>query len=271
MENGRLPASAGWSWVREGMQRLRRAPIRWLGMGLVFLLIALVLLRIPLLGGFVLVLLAPIMLAGALLAARDNAPAPAPRGAAGWLRAFTLTALGELFQVFRREEHAFAIVIVCILTLGLVVLVNIPELLLTGGSVLSGLAGAGLGGVPRPGMIAGLVVVSALYLALLLGLLYLVPLTLFGQRQPVPAVAESLRTCAAQPAALAAFLGSFAVLALLIAIGFELARALGYLLVLALGPPALAAFALGLHASYRALFERHSTTVTPGQAPPAAA
>ncbi|HKQ30174.1 MAG TPA: hypothetical protein VJS66_02715 [Burkholderiales bacterium] len=250
-------------WMREGWDRLHREPARWFGMTLMFFVIALVLKNIPFLGNFVLVLISPIILAGALLAARSNNMRTAPQNAKQWFQALTLDGLRELFQVFRREDHAFAIVIVCIVTLGLVVLVNIPELLITGGSVISGLSGVSLAGPIRPSTIVGVVVVIVLYALLAMGLLYVVPLTLFGNRQPVPAVVESFRSCLVQRAALLWFVAPFIAINFAIMIAFSLGTWFGYLMLFSLGIVTLPTFVVGLNASYRALFERPAGTPSP--------
>jgi hypothetical protein len=254
LQTAPVSPDAALSWIREGYTRVWHEPARWLGMTLVYLVVALLLKRVPFLGNFVLVLITPIMLAGALLAAR-SAAAPALVGAQGWLNALTRDAAQELFQVFRREDHAFAIVIVCILSLGLIVLVNIPELLITGGSVVSGLTGASLAGPLRLSLVLGIIVVIALYVLLAMGLLYVVPLTLFGNRQPVPAIVESFRACFDNRVALALFAAPFLAVNLAIMIGFSFSRPLGYALLLVLGVVSLPAFVIALHASYRTLFE----------------
>lgn len=264
MQNGNLSSNDGLAWAREGFERVRREPARWLGITLVYLAIALLLKRIPFLGNFVLVLITPIMFAGALLAARSTTPVAAPADAKGWLHALTVDGARELFQVFRREDHSFAIVIVCIVTLGMVVLINIPELLITGGSVVSGLTGATLVGPVRITMIIGILVVIALYLLLAMALFYIVPLTLFGNRQPVPAVAESFRSCLDNRNAIALFVAPFLGVNLVILISFSLSHLLGYLLLLVFGVASLPAFVIGVNASYRALFERRAATNTNG-------
>src|SRR6266566_3961852 len=144
MHNNTKQIGAALAWVRSGFEQLWREPARWLGMTLVYLVIALVLKRIPFLGNFVLVLITPVTLASAL-------------------RALTAEAARDLFRVFEREERAVTTVIVCIVTLGFVVLVSIPELLITGGSVVSGLAGAGLAGPLRLTAVLGMAVVAVLY------------------------------------------------------------------------------------------------------------
>lgn len=255
MQNNEIPTSHAFAWIRSGWERLQREPARWLGMTIVFVAIALLLKIIPVLGNFMLVLIAPIMLASALMVARSNTVNPAPQNAKQWLRALTVDSLRELFQVFRREDYAFAIVIVCIVTFGLVAIVNIPELLITGGSVVSGLAGVSLAGPPRPGMIFGILVVTVLYSLLAMALLYMVPLTLFGNRQPVPAIVESFRTCLAHPKTLALFVAPFLAVNIVIMIAFSVSHLSGYLLLASLGILALPVFVIGLHFSYQTIFE----------------
>jgi hypothetical protein len=254
MANAHIPALEALNWIRSGFERVRGEPARWLGMTLVYLIIALALKYIPFLGTFLLVLLTPIMFGGALLALR-SASVKAPADAAGWARALTLDGARELFQAFRREDHTFAIVIVCIVTLGLCIMVNIPELLITGGSIISGLQGANIAGSVQPTTLIGLAIVTALYLLLAMALFFLIPLTLFGERQPIPAVAESFHAVKQNAGAVALFVAPFLVLNLLIIVMFGVSRPLGYLLLLTAGLCAIPVFVAGLHESYRTVFE----------------
>jgi hypothetical protein len=255
MQTQSIPASEAFSWIRTGFERVRREPARWLGMTLIYLVVALLLRPIPsLLYNLVLAFLTPIMLASALIAAR-SAPVPTPADWRGWLRALIVDALRDLFQVFRREDHTFAIVIVCIVTLGLVAVVNIPALLISGGSMISGLAGAGLAAPLRLETAVGMAVVALLYLLLLMALLYIVPLTVFGNRQAIPSLTESFLTCVRHRAPLALFIAPFLGVNLLIMVAFGLSHWLGYLLLVGLGVVALPAFVIGLYSSYQTLFE----------------
>ncbi len=247
------------TWVRQGFARLRAEPTRWLGMTLVYLVVALVLKRIPFLGNFVLVFVTPIAFASAMLAAR-SVPWPRPSDLNAWLRALSVDAARELVQVFRREEHGFAIIIVCVVTLGLVVVLNIPELLVTGGSVVSGVAGASLGGPLRFVTVVGMIVVIGLYLLLTMALFYVIPLVLFAERQAIPAVIESFKTCLHHYQSLGLFVAPFVLINLAIMIAFSLSHLVGYVLLAAVGVVALPVFVLGVHASYLALFESSATT-----------
>jgi hypothetical protein len=104
-------------------------------------------------------------------------------------------------------------------------------------------------------MVFAILVVIALYLVLGMALLYIVPLTLFGNRQPVLAVAESFRSCIAHSKALTLFVAPFVLINFSIMVAFNIETWAGYLLALSLGVAALPIFVVGLSASYRALFE----------------
>jgi hypothetical protein len=258
-------ATRGLAWIACGFALVVRGPVLWLGMTAIYFLIALLLLSIPFAGSFVLILITPIMLAGALLAARAGRrgvieavePAPAAPGSV-WrrlLQALLKRPARTLFQVLSDTDRTLAVLIVCIVSLGLTILVAIPELLLTGGSMVSGLTSGHLADPLRPTMVAAMITVAILYLLLAMGLLYLVPLTLFAERLAIPAVAESFRACARNFAPLAVFVTPFFLINLAILAAFSEARWLGYLLSFTLGLAALPAFVAGLYCSYEELFE----------------
>lgn len=248
----RTGAAQAAAWLACGWGTLRREPQLWIGMTLLYFGIALLLKRIPFMGDFVLVLITPLLLAGALRAAR----APGARAARGRrLDALLVRPLRALFQAFGEQEKLLAHALVCVLTLGFVMLVSIPEFLITGGSVLSGLVGGGLTGPLRPALLVGMGVVAVLYLLLAMALYYLVPLVEFGARPPLAAAAESFRACARNAVPLALFSLPFIVANALIASAFSIAHWLGYALTFSLGLAALPVFVLGLYCSYRDLYE----------------
>lgn len=244
------------TWIRAGFNRVRSEPARWLGMAVVYLAIALLLrlITINFLYKAVLALPSTFMLASAMIAAR--APIGAnPTNARGWLYALTIGAARELFQVFRREEHGFLIVLVSIVTLGLIMLVDTPVLLITGGSVISGLSGPALAGPMTLTAMLGIMLAVVLYVMLAMALLYLVPLTLFGNRHAIPAVMESFQTCIRYRKPIAIFLTPYVVVNLLIVLVFNTSHWLGYLLLSVIGLVMLPTFIIGLQRSYQSLFE----------------
>lgn len=257
-------AARGFAWVACGWQLLRRHTGLWLSMTALYFVLALVLKRIPFLGHFVLILVSPVALAGALLVARAlkrGEPLSEPSGTdRRGFRQIVHVALRRpahaLFQAMGDLDRALTLIIVCIVTLGLAVAVAIPEMMLTGGSMISGLASARLASAAfRPTLVLAMLAAAVLYALLAMALLYLVPLTLFGRRLAIPAVIESFRACTANAFAVAAFLAPYFVIVVLIVAVFGTWPALGYALVFTLGLLALPAFVAGLYCSYEALFE----------------
>ncbi len=244
VRNARTQARAWFACARALVERDR---LLWLGMAALYLLLAVALKRIPFVGNLLLVLVSPLLLAGALLSARE-----ASADARGWWRP-----LRALTRALADEATLVPLLLVCIVTLGVVLATVIVEYLLTGGSVLSGLAAAGLAGPLRPSMLIAALLVSALYVVLGMTLLFLVPLTVLGQRPVFPAMAESLRACVRHALPLAAFAAGFVVLALALSAVFLVSGGawLGYPLLFTLGLVGLALFVAGLYCSYRTLFE----------------
>jgi hypothetical protein len=227
----------------------------WLGMAGLYLLFALVLRRIPFVGSLVVVLISPLLLAGALLAAHDLR-ARAGRPPAHW-RQWLAQPLRTLLQALANEAVMYPALLACIVTLGLVLVATALEYLLTGGSLVSGLAAGQLAGPVRPWTFAAIVLVTGLYVVLGMALYFLIPLTVLGEHAVLAAVAASFRACARHAAALALFAIGFVVLAVALAVLFVLPGGawLGYGLLFTAGLVALPLFVAGLYCSYRTLFD----------------
>jgi hypothetical protein len=69
----RVPAGRGWGWIADAFALFRRSPLIWITLNLVMLLIGLALAQIPLLGPYLIYLLAPLFLAGLMTACADSA------------------------------------------------------------------------------------------------------------------------------------------------------------------------------------------------------
>lgn len=253
------PLARATRWWHGGFEIFRRDPALWLGMALLYILAAWLLKRIPFIGNFMLVLITPVPLAGAWLTARQltgvtRVPVPGP----GWperLRFYLGRPARALVEGFRREVHALPLVMICIITLGLVITVSIVELVLTGGSVISGLKAARLDsdfGVLRA---IGLLLSLGLYTLLAMALLFVVPLVILNDRLVVPAIPESFRLCVRHASALGLFVAPFLLLLILIELAFSdsFVAPLGYPLVLTAGAGALPLFLTGTYVCYREL------------------
>ncbi len=263
MQNTNTPTEQALRWFRASLDGVRADRPRWIGMAILYLAMALLLREIipfAIIYNFLLALITPALLAGALIAART---APIPLAGATLPQTWIVRPFNELLQGVKRQEYLFTTVISCIVTLGLMVLIYVPALLITGGTVVAGFLTADIGVTIQWTTVLGILVVALLYLALGMALLYLMPLGLFGKRAPISAVAESFRTCWRQRRTLAAFIAPFVIINVLISIGFNTESWIGYLLLVVVGPIALPVFVLGLHQSYGTLFETPAPVVPP--------
>lgn len=66
-----VPPGRGWQWIVEAFALFRRNPLIWLVLNLILLAIGWVLGKVPVVGSYVLYLLAPLFLAGIMTACRD--------------------------------------------------------------------------------------------------------------------------------------------------------------------------------------------------------
>ncbi len=244
MTAARLPARAAREWIRCGLERLRGERERWIGAALVYLLLAILLHRVPFLGDLLLILLTPPLLAGLLLAARhDPVPPPVPFERARWrelLGAYLATPARTFLRLFRSEERVLPVLMLSVLALGGYVAIQIFGYVLIGGS-----PAGGLGAVAFAGGRAAAVLVPLLALAyglLAIALFHSVALTVFDGLTPPAAFAESLRACARNGLPLVLFALVFLAAWAVISAGFVVSRWLGYPLLLTLGTAALALF-----------------------------
>jgi hypothetical protein len=231
----------------------------WFGMTLIFFVIAAGLRLIPFMGGLVLVLILPWLLAGALAGAHEPAAPPAA-GLKGWLDAL-FTAPARRFALPVRDEHRLAaLAITCVLVFGFALLIRIlEELVLKGGSMATGLAATGLAPPMGPGFLMVAVIVVIAYVALLMAVFFLVPLVLFGGRAPMEALVESFQTCLRNAGAWFLLIGMFFVPYAAIVFAFAWIPWTGVLLTLTLGFLLLPLFVATSYASFEALFPANAS------------
>jgi hypothetical protein len=271
MRAANVPAAQGRVWLACGFAAVERNTEHWVGMTLTYFAIAVGLKLIPFVGDLLLILITPLLLAGALVSARAQSevvptpetvseplsPGRAAWQAHDWKRLVDVTLLAParaLFQIFGREEYLFPAIFLCILTLGTVMVVGIMEYLLTGGSIISGLAASSLSAPLSTVLVLRMLVLVALYIVLAMALLYLVPLTLFDGLTPMAAMAESFTACRHNAGALLWFFGAFLVPCIVILYVFALWHIAGYVLVFTLGLLAMPVFVAGAWCSYRTLY-----------------
>ncbi len=255
----------GWSWVLDGLVTLKKEAGLWIGMGFIYMLIALVLKLIPFIGLLLLVLISPMLLAGALQTAADqlngNLTAPV-RSGSGLTPQGIITnlqrAAGRLFIVFSDEEKLIPLMVISTLALGMVVAINILAVLLKiDGSALTAMAAGSVG--PRvwvPALI-GWFLVRFLQLGLIMLVLYSVPLILFRSEMPLISIEKSFTASKQNFVAVCAFCVPFLLMYLFINVMFfALSFPFDDLTVLLLGWMTVPVFATGLYRSYQDIFKR---------------
>ncbi len=259
------------TWIASAWRLFRKQPVPWLGMTLIYVVVALLLKQIPFMGDLVLILITPLMLAGALLTARSmerpaangaiaNETSPSPEADVGSNRrdallAHALKPVRLLFQAFTSQEKVLVVVVVCILTLGLAMVVKIVEYFLVGGFIVSGLTVTNLGTTPSVSVLLGMLAVSVLYVLLVMGLFYIVHLTMLGNHDPMSAIADSFSACLRNAWPLAVFTTAFVIPYAVIESVFSALPWLGYALVLSFGLLIIPVFVIGTYYSYKDIFE----------------
>lgn len=246
-----LEAQRAWAWVLGAWEHARRDLPLWLGMSAIYLVAATLLSFIPFAGFLLIVMLSPMILGSALLALHDGAGEPeSNEPVVHWL----LRPGRQLLRIFAVEAHAFAIVLLGIVTLGLVVMLLIAEHFLHVGSFQSVVSVIVLRTIPPWWMFISLLIALVLNGALLMGMFYATHRTVLAGRDPMIAVHESFNACADHAAALASLAGIFLLVGLVIAVGFHLSMIAGYLLLFTLGLVALPMLVIASYHSYREIF-----------------
>jgi hypothetical protein len=243
----------GFRWSRCGLAELRRDAPLWIGMAILYLLPAVVLARVPFAGPLLVLLLSPILLAGALLSA-DNAKFTAPSAGETAVHRWITRPGRALVSAIVDEKRVYPSVLLGIVTLGLVVLMFIVEHLFGLGSLRILLTASARHAAPLWSIALGLIGAAILHVLLLMGLLYAVHRTMLGGRDPMTGIGDSFAACARQPFAFLALAGPFALLYVLIVAAFGFSGILGYLLLFSVGLIALPAFVAATVCSYREVF-----------------
>ncbi|MHB8454372.1 MAG: hypothetical protein ACYDDO_06665 [Acidiferrobacterales bacterium] len=210
-----------------------------------------VLVQIPLAGGLVLALLAPMLLASAYLdvdtISRLKIPLPASLRIAAIKKS-----PAELLGVFRAESRVIPAALIGLYSAAVAVLANILMQIIAGDAWAS--HWESLGVVAFLGVLAASVLGILIYLLLALSLVYAVPLTFLQHEPVVSAIRRSLQVGMKHLPPLLVVLVVL-LLPLLVFSIFSLASAwLAYPAALALGVVVLPVVVTSLYCSYRTLF-----------------
>lgn len=255
--NGNPDLARGKTWIGCGRRLVLEEKSLWFGMAAVYFILGFLLTLIPFMGHLLLILVTPMLLAGVFWGRAQTHPGePLPLPAsplAALFQAWIALPAQELMRIFAREDKVFGAVLLGIITLGLAMMVKIIGYLLIGGSMVSGLA-ADQPGMTQVTTLLGMVLVAGLSVLLAMGLLFSVPLTVLGNRQPLDAIGESFTACRENAKSLLTLTLPFVLVYLVIMVAFARTPWLGYLLLLSVGFLALPVFVAAVYCSYQTLF-----------------
>ena len=241
----------GWRWLTGGWRLFMRNP--WLlgGMGLTTAILVAVLTLIPLLGGLLVALLAPIWLASAYLAIDDVRKMPMALPVS--LRTPALKqSPWQLVAVFRNHAHALPMAVACLFSAAAVLLTNLPVQILAGNAWVADWSS--LERVSQAGVLVTMLLVIALYAVVAAALIYALPLAFLRDEPLIPALRQSLRASRHFAVALSVLLGVLIVPFLVGAMVSLFSPWAGYLVSLLISTAVFPVIAASLYCSYRDIF-----------------
>ena len=251
MERFRKHLRIGRRWLLNGWQLFLRNP--WLlgGMGLTAAVVLGALELIPLLGGLLIALAAPVMLASVCLSLdaiyRQKMILPAE---------LRLPALKQsprqLLLVFRNEERILPVAAMSVLSVSVVLLIHLLVRLVAGEAWVANWSN--LDYLTLSGMLVLALIVFVLYVLLAASLIYAIPITFCRNEPLVPALRQSLKASRHFTFALLLLLGALLLPFLLGAIAASLSQWAGYLMWLVIASITLPVVSASLYCSYHDIF-----------------
>jgi len=233
MHVNKIDVSRGWGLYGRGWNTFKGDPVTWILMVIIFLVLSLVVNLIPFLGGLIMAIVTPVLLAGFLKLAHD-----VEAGGKG--------GVGHLFLPLQDAERRNPLLLLGLVALAASVLLVIVMALLLGGAMAmgGGLANSGSMMMPLSGIgIFGMLVLFALYLAIFAVLAFSIPLVYFRGAHIGDAIKASISGTLANIVPLIVFSLIYFVLAIIALIPFGLG-------LLVLGPVVFGA----LYGMYREIF-----------------
>lgn len=228
-----VTVAEGIKWFSCGWRIFMRNPGLWIVLGLIFLAVVVLVSLIPFLGGLALALIAPVLTAGLLHAARE--------AEAG--RALDVT---HLFQGFKEKDRMTPLLSLGGVSVGAAVVSGIIMFALIGSSMMAVAHGdawpAHAPAIGLGALLGGLLILT-IQLGVVMALLYATPLVMFR----APAVGEALRSSFRACLRNWLPLTVFGILYLVLAVAASVPLLLGWIILL----PASAGM---LYCSYRDLY-----------------
>lgn len=247
---GRFAITAlAYAWAQ-----FRRQPLPWLAMATVYVALAGALQIIPFIGYLVMVLLTPLMLAGAALTAHEWETDAADNAVANEWRERLMQrlsdAVAKLFRVFTDSERALTAMVIATLILGAVVLLQIlAQLLRVGGAALPAMAAGSVGASVWLPALLSLIFIWIVKLFLILLATLAVQHAVFRRDAPLHAMETAARICASQAASLA--LLALALLVPIVVVAY-VSVPVAYLVALVTLP----LYVLAMHFTFKTLYPR---------------
>jgi hypothetical protein len=241
----------GKRWLKCGWRLFGRNP--WLlgGMGFSCAFLISVLLLIPLVGGLLIALLAPMLLASAYLVidtvSNQRMALPASLRLAAVMRSPK-----ELVSVFRNEEYLLPTLVASIYSLAVVLLINLLVRLVAGNAWVGHWMNLDI--LSFLGVFATALFAFVLYFMLAASLIYALPLAFLQNEALLPAIGRSLKSCARYIFALLILLGLMVAFFLLGHISAYFSVWAAFFVWLVIGTVVFPIVATSLYCSYRTVF-----------------
>lgn len=225
MEIRTMPLNRGWGLFGRGWNTFKTDWVTWVLSFVIFFVISFVLNLLPLVGGLLMAVITPALLAGFLKIAHD-------------LEAGETVSVGHLFQPIQDHERRVPLLLLGLVALLAAIVMAVVLVLFVGGAAHMGGADGGMGqpmAFPLAGVgFFGLILILLLYLVVFAVLAFSIPLVYFRGLAIGDAIGASVKGTLANLGPLVIFSLIYFLLAFLAMIPF----ALGFLV---LGPVVLAA------------------------------
>jgi hypothetical protein len=233
----------------------RRSPGLFAGMGLTCMLAISLFGIIPLLGGLIVALCAPILLMSAYIAIESLSDQSTESVASSGFA----QAPGALLSALRDEESLIPVIVASLYCMIVVVLVQVFMWIVVGNAWTG--HWATLETAERASLICGTVLALGLYFLLASSLIYALPLSFLQNEPLIPAIKRSFKAATQHASAVAILLGAVLLPFALGSLVSILSVGLGYVVSIAVGTLVLPIVAISLHASYRMLFLARTAVV----------
>ncbi|MBU6950425.1 BPSS1780 family membrane protein [Hahella sp. HN01] len=175
-----MPAGCGWSWIAEGFAIFRAGPGPWMGMMIVYVLIMFVVGILPLISIVLVNILAPLLMAGFMIASR--------RGATSGRIEFA-----DMFAAVQGKSTP--LILFGLIVLGFSALIMIICGVLFFSSVADSMDAAQFGGAPDAKFLLAVLIYLGLLIPLMMGAWFAPALIVFHDLGPWDAFTTSFKGC----------------------------------------------------------------------------